>query len=91
MTDRIVTAGPVWSLILKWMDFGAVTTPWRTVYVLPECMGDAALIRHEQAHLRQMERDGWLRFWGRYYWWLFKYGYWDNPYEVEARKAEHIV
>lgn len=85
---RIVTAGPVWSTLLAIMGFGAVTTPWRTIYVHPSAVCDRRLIRHERAHIRQMDRDGWLRFWVRYYWWLIRYGYWDHPYEVEARKAE---
>lgn len=25
----------------------------------------------------------------RYLWWLARHGYWNNPYEIEARAAEH--
>lgn len=33
-----------------------------------------------------------LAFWSaviavKYLWWLCRYGYWNNPYEVEARVA----
>lgn len=41
--------------------------------------------RHEIAHVLQMKRDGWLRFQVQYVYWAFKYGYRQNPYEVEAR------
>lgn len=44
-------------------------------------------IRHEQEHLNQMTREGKLRFMANYVWWLLRYGYWNNPYEIEARKA----
>lgn len=46
------------------------------------------LLRHEREHLRQIERDGRLLFALRYSWWTLRHGYWNNPYEVEARAAE---
>lgn len=85
---RIVIAGRFWTFALAVMGFSAVTTPWRTIYIHPYAVGDRRLIRHERAHIRQMDRDGWWRFWLQYYWWLLKYGYWNNPYEIEARRAE---
>jgi hypothetical protein len=46
------------------------------------------LYRHELEHFYQVQRDGWLRFYVRWLWFTFRHGYWDNPYEVEAREAE---
>jgi hypothetical protein len=63
---------------------------WRAVYVLPGYEHDTRLIRHELCHLQQIERDGRVRFALRYSWWLLRYGYRDNPYEVEARAAEIV-
>jgi hypothetical protein len=60
---------------------------WRTAYFLPGCMDDNRLVRHELHHLYQIERDGRVQFSCKYIWWLFKYGYYNNPYEVEAREA----
>ena len=62
---------------------------WRTVYVLPGHERDERLLRHEREHLRQIERDGRLLFSAKYLWWFLRYGYWNNPYEVEARAAEN--
>jgi hypothetical protein len=61
---------------------------WHAVYVLPGHEHDTRLIRHELCHLQQIERDGRLVFALRYSWWLLRYGYRNNPYEVEARAAE---
>ena len=38
--------------------------------------------------MEQIERDGRLLFSIKYLWWLRRYGYWNNPYEVEASSAE---
>ena len=35
-----------------------------------------------------IERDGRVVFAVKYLWWLCRYGYCNNPYEVEARAAE---
>ena len=35
-----------------------------------------------------MKRDGKLRFAVQYLWWSLRYGYRNNPYEIEAREAE---
>jgi len=47
-----------------------------------------ALIRHERKHLEQIERYGkvgYLLMWNFY---NLKYGYANNPLEIEAREAE---
>ena len=50
------------------------------------------LVLHEQQHRVQQRRDGW-RFYPRYLKWHWKYGYDENPYEIEAEKAanEEII
>jgi hypothetical protein len=48
------------------------------------------LIRHEQAHWRQWQRMGTLRFYLTYIWYTIRHGYRNNPMEIEARKAEEI-
>lgn len=50
---------------------------------------DKKLMLHEKAHIRQ-QLDGWLiGFYIMYIYYHFKYGYWENIYEVEAREAEN--
>jgi hypothetical protein len=44
------------------------------------------LYRHELEHFYQAQRDGVLRFYVRWLWYTIKHGYWDNPYEIEARQ-----
>lgn len=61
---------------------------WDTVYLMPGSDTDASLIRHEARHLKQIERDGRMVFAVKYLYWLARYGYRNNPYEIEARAAE---
>ena len=48
-----------------------------------------ALVKHELIHYYQANREGWLRWNIRYYWYLVKVGYRRNPYEVEAYALMH--
>lgn len=72
--------------ILRKTGFGGVTLPW-AIYLLPERMDDAALIRHERVHAEQMERMGVVRFYAAYAWQMMRYGYRDAPLEREAREG----
>ena len=87
---RVRTA-PIWLRpFMKLCRFQGWASFWRVAYVLPGYESDQKLIRHELKHLEQIERDGRLVFSIKYLWWLLRYGYCDNPYEVEARKAETL-
>jgi hypothetical protein len=86
MTIR--TATGLLARLLRRAGFLGWTSFWRTIYVLPGHERDERLLRHELKHLEQIERDGRLVFSIKYLWWLCRYGYWNNPYEVEARRAE---
>ena len=82
-----VASGPIlW--LMKARGFKGWTSFWRVVYVLPGWETVQWLIRHEAKHIEQIERDGRLLFSARYLWWLARYGYWNNPYEIEARAEE---
>lgn len=61
-----------------------ITMPWRTIYLLDEFKDKQDLIEHERVHCAQIILDGPVWFSIRYLWWLACYGYWNNPYEVEA-------
>ena len=41
---------------------------------------------HEARHIFQINRDGYIKFTVKYLFWLWKYGYRQNPYEVDARQ-----
>lgn len=46
------------------------------------------LRRHEMVHIEQVNKLGWIGFYATYLWYSIRYGYTNNPFEVEARKAE---
>lgn len=82
-------------LIEKWMQFWryyGLATPWGVIYYIDEVSSnDQSLRRHEKTHIRQMERDGIFKYMVMYnYYWIVK-GYKNNPYEMEARKAERDI
>ena len=84
----IRTATGLISAYMRTCKFAGWASFWRVVYVLPGHERNEPLLRHERSHLEQIERDGRLLFAVKYSWWTIRHGYWNNPYEVEARKAE---
>lgn len=75
---------------LRWLlrKFDAITLPPVGIYVKEERMNDAVLIRHEMCHWEQYKRMGVFKFYALYLWYSMRYGYWNNPMEIEARKAQ---
>lgn len=65
----------------------AVTLFGTTYYSCPETEVDAKWRRHENKHKAQQKRDGFM-FYPRYLHYMQAYGYYNNPYEIEARAAE---
>ena len=86
MTIR--TATGLIAAYMRMCGFKGWASFWRTIYVLPGREHDQRLLRHERKHIEQIERDGRLLFAIKYSWWALRYGYWKNPYEVQARAAE---
>jgi len=81
-------------LILWYMracGFHGWTSLWGVIYLAPGYEQHAALLRHERKHLEQMQRDGKLVYMIKYTYWLVRYGYLANPYEIEARQAEMLI
>ena len=87
---KVKTATGLIRAYMRLCGFAGCTSFWNTVYVLPGRESDQRLLRHERCHLEQIEREGRLLFSIKYWWWLCRYGYWNNPYEIEARAAELI-
>ena len=44
------------------------------------------VMTHEARHIFQIKRDGYLKFTVKYLYYLARYGYRNNPYEVDARQ-----
>lgn len=85
-----VARGPI-SWLLSICGFAAITLPWRRVYILENYCHLFPVIRHEQVHLKQIDRHGPVGFTVRYFWLLARYGYRNNPMEIEATTAETPV
>lgn len=66
----------------------AAVTLGDTIVVHPDAPLTPRLLRHELAHVRQWRASP-LGFPLRYLWYHARFGYGDNPFEVEARRAEH--
>ncbi len=88
MNMIILTATGLIFAYMRLCGFKGWASFWRTIYVLPGFEHDQRLLRHERKHLEQIEHDGRLLFAIKYSWWTLLHGYWNNPYEVEARAAE---
>jgi hypothetical protein len=78
--------------VIRWFlratGFGGITLPPFGIFILPERLHQGWLVRHEQAHWQQAQRMGVARWAITYLFYNVRYGYWDNPLEVEARAAE---
>lgn len=85
-----IAAGPI-AWYMKLCGFIGWASFWRVIYIMPGHEHEQRLIRHELCHLEQIERDGRIWFSIRYIYWLARYGYWMNPYEVEARRVSEGV
>lgn len=49
---------------------------------------DERWVKHERTHIDQYKKYGLLKFLTLYTWYSIKYGYHNNPLEVEAREKE---
>lgn len=87
----IKTANGLILLYMKACGFQGWTSLWGVIYMAPGYETHEALLRHERKHLEQMQRDGKLMYMVKYTYWLIRYGYLANPYEIEARQAEMLI
>ena len=53
-----------------------------------EIVSNTELLRHEVMHIKQWKREGAFLFLYKYIKFSFQFGYYNNPLEIEARKAE---
>ena len=86
----MVPIRPARGLVLWWLNVGGydgITLPPRAVYIRAEKLGDERLLRHEGVHWEQYRRMGAFKFYIKYIWYTLRYGYQNNPMEVEARNG----
>lgn len=79
--------GPLrwWLERTRW---AGVALPPFGAWIEPRYMNDQALVRHELRHLEQAREMGTLRFYATYLWYAVRYGYRNNPLELDACRAE---
>ena len=89
-----MTAIKPWFGPIKWYmklcGFQGWTSFWNVIYLDPDHMDDDKLIRHEMKHIEQIQEQGRLKFAVKYTYYTMRYGYWNNPYEIEARESENL-
>lgn len=85
---KVVKAKGLALWLLNKLSFVGWTSMWGVIYLHPNHMNNQRLIRHEQVHAIQIQRDGRLIQPIKYTYYLLKYGYKSNPYEIEARMGE---
>ena len=82
---KVRVAGRVLAWMLRKTGRWAICLPPVGIYLLPDHYYDRELIRHEGRHWLQYERMGLLKFYAAYAWYTLRYGYDNNPMEVDAR------
>lgn len=91
---RIVEQSTPARLAAAWLGSSKVAMVWGNRILLWGCSQEEFLtnvpwVRHELKHVEQYQRLGLLSFLIRYTWYSIRYGYQQNPLEVEARQAEN--
>ena len=78
-----------WAAFLAYFGFDGFTF-WNGTIILRSGLVEARAAqveKHERQHVEQMRKDGRFVFTLKYLFFQLKYGYKNNPYEVEARAA----
>jgi hypothetical protein len=73
---------------LRTFGFAGITLPPFGIFVLAERIDDRRLRRHEYCHWMQYQRMGFWGFYLKYLWYSVRYGYRNNPMEIEASEHE---
>ena len=71
-----------------WGNAGRVLYPYVLFKYQRENVDDW-LFRHELEHVYQIEREGFIKFHLKYLYYLIRYGYKKNPYEIAARNRQY--
>lgn len=88
--NKVKTAsGPV-KWFLKLTGYEGITLPPFGIYILASHLNDQKLIKHEMCHWEQAHRIGILKWYTLYLYYNLRYGYWNNPFEVEARQKSEL-
>jgi hypothetical protein len=84
---RYEKAGIFWTWFLTRYNLAGIVMPipfLPTCYYLEPWHKCPKFIRHENVHYRQIKRMGTIKFTVAYLYYLARYGYRNNPLEIEA-------
>ena len=84
-TKRVSVTYYWWPLRHTWI--GGITFGHHIFFKRRQGEVSDRLFKHEMAHVAQIERMGFVRFYLKYLWYNIRYGYKKNPLELEAIKA----
>lgn len=91
MVNQEVQPKKATGLINWWLrlsGFTGITLPPFGIYILQEQLHNTRLIKHERQHWKQYKQLGAVMFYAKYIWYSVRYGYRNNPMEIEARSVE---
>jgi hypothetical protein len=71
--------------------FTGATINGKYVIIRSDSLKSRGAIAHELVHVDQIKRLGLFTMRVRYYWQCIKVGYYDNPFEVEARAKARTI
>lgn len=78
---------PKWLVMFFPKKFSAITISKNTaLYRNSQSLSRTDLRIHEEVHMDQYKRYTWIGFIVLYSYYSIKYGYWNNPLEIEARE-----
>lgn len=83
---KIKEAKHIFKWFLETFGYAGITMPWKTIHIRKDRMHDQRLIKHEMVHIDQIIRMGAIKFTVVYLWNNIRYGYRNNPLEIEARE-----
>jgi hypothetical protein len=71
---------------------GAAIVFGKTIYLYKvtrvELLENTPYLRHELMHVLQYQREGFFGFLFKYLWYSLRFGYRQNPFEIEARESQ---
>jgi hypothetical protein len=69
----------------------AITLRQTTYYSVAQAQVSIQWRKHEDHHKVQWREEGTIKFLIKYLWYSLRYGYKNNPYEVEAVSASEVT
>ena len=89
---RIIEQSTLAKLAAAWLRSRKVAMVWGQTILLWGCtqhefLANRQWVRHELKHVEQYQRFGMLPFLLRYLVYSIRFGYTNNPLEIEARQA----